>query len=433
MTAPFTSIHPPIEHEPPHPAEMANKSNGNGRPPHSSGTHRTKTKPPLDRHTTRTPTNNVTTPSQKILAVLSQAGYAFRLNDMNDAVEVNGEPLSDAHEAVLHCHMRDHKFSNMKAVDDVITSDAYQHKYHPIKDYLDALHWNGRKNIAELATYFTDEHGYMNSFLRKWLIGAIGKVYGTMQNPMLVLVGPQKLGKSNFVKWLCPLPSYHLESPINPDDKDNDVRLMSYWLWEVGELDATTRRADVAALKFFLTKTQVTVRKSYGRRDTVKPALSSFIGTLNPDGGGFLHDNTGERRFRPVTLSKIDWTYTTLDIPQIWAEAMDAYRHGETNELSADEDTTLRTFMENEYKSPDPVEQLILRHFAPTEKWEDDQYPVSEVQRILESAGLKGTTRQNALAIAQAMTTLGVRRGSTGKVRYWSGLHYLASTEENPF
>ena len=97
----------------------------------------------------------------------------------------------------------------------------------------------------------------------------------------LVLDGPQGIGKSFLVRWLCPKERYYIEGGINTEDKDSLIRLASKWIWEVGELQATTRKADREALKDFISRRDVTVRPAYGRYDIVKPALASFIVTIN--------------------------------------------------------------------------------------------------------------------------------------------------------
>ena len=119
-------------------------------------------------------------------------------------------------------------------------------------------------------------------------MGAVARAYQKTQSRLLILDGEQGIGKSHFVRWLAaPVKrdDLYIEGPINPDDKDSLVRLMTVWLWEVAELGGTTRKSDREALKHFLSQEQVTVRRPYGRYDLVKPALSAFIGTVNNEAG----------------------------------------------------------------------------------------------------------------------------------------------------
>ena len=94
------------------------------------------------------------------------------------------------------------------------------------------------------------------------------------------------------------------DSSINPDDKDDKLKAMQTWVWEVEELGSTIRRADVESLKSFLTCNVFSVRPAYGRHDVAEPGLASFIGTLNQSAGIF-NDATGSRRFMTTTLTSI--------------------------------------------------------------------------------------------------------------------------------
>jgi predicted P-loop ATPase len=121
--------------------------------------------------------------------------------------------------------------------------------------------WDGNPHIEDLASDFTDAHApttdpHGNScsvfalWLRRWLIGAVAKVLGHKQNVLLTLDGEQGIGKSEFVRWLCSGigAQYFIEHSINPADKDAFVNLLNYFVWEVGELGATTQWVKPAPL-----------------------------------------------------------------------------------------------------------------------------------------------------------------------------------------
>jgi predicted P-loop ATPase len=227
---------------------------------------------------------------------------------------------------------------------------------------------------------------------------------------MLVLDGPQGIGKSEFARWLAsPMPDYFLEAPINTDDKDSEIRLMSYWIWEVSELGATTRKADYEALKAFLTTRKVTVRKPYGRHDIIKPALASFVGTIN-NSSGIFSDPTGSRRFILSKIEDISWDYSSeLDPADVWAEAMAAYLAGETWKLTRDEFLKSQQINE-EYDVADPIEDLVKKFFDLDVARDDWWIPTSDILAVLQDptrGGLKGSTRGNAMGLAAVMTKLG--------------------------
>lgn len=214
---------------------------------------------------------------------------------------------------------------------DCISQYCLTNSFHPLKNYFSALSKREKPTaIKKLCSYFKDRYKLFTPFFIDWLIGAVKRIYEPSQNPMLILDGRQGLGKSEFVRWLTPsfLRSYHYEGAINPQSKDFLYLLATKWIWEVAELEATTRRADREALKSFITLETVTIRKPYDRYPIKKRAVASFIGTIN-GATPFLNDPTGYRRFRIVPLKEINWDYSKeVNVNDIWAEAFYLYKEG---------------------------------------------------------------------------------------------------------
>lgn len=346
------------------------------------------------------------------LQQLKHLGYQFKLNELDDTIEVNGEPITDGMAATIRQQLRDAGMLRVNEAEDTYLAYAWKHKYHPVKEYLTSLAWDGQPHIENLALHFQDKYQMFPTWIRKWMIGAVAKVFEAEQNPMLVIDGKQGIGKSEFVKWLAkPMIGYFTEGPVNPDDKDCQIRVAKYWIWEVSELGATTRKSDYEALKAFLTTRKITARKPYGRHDMTKPALCSFVGTIN-NSSGIFSDPTGSRRFLVSHILSIDWDYTKLDPNQVWAEAMAAYLAGETWLLTKDQ-MTKSIEINEEYDVAEPMEGLIKKYFeidpGQTTWW----MSTTDILEILEDpmyGRLKGTTRGNAMAVAGAMTKMGLEK-----------------------
>jgi hypothetical protein len=351
--------------------------------------------------------------TKEYLKALQALGYAFKFNVCTGEVEVDGKPMIDPTAAEIRQKMRDAGFPQSGVVEDVYLVEAYRNRYHPIKEYLNSLSYDGGHYIDLLSSFVSDRHGAFPAFFKRWLIGSVAKVMAAEQNPMLVLDGPQGIGKSEFVKWLSsPMYEYFYEGPIDPDDKDTYKRLMRKWVWEVSELGATTRRTDREALKAFVTMREVTVRLPYAQYDTRGPAMASLVGTLNSE-GGFLNDPTGNRRFLTCSLTDIDWRgYTKAVEPDhVWAEAYALYLAGEPWHLTEAE-KKLAGEINEEYELDDPIEGLIKKFF----EIDVDQpwwTPSIDILAVLEDpvrGALKGTTKSNSMALSACMTRLGLKK-----------------------
>lgn len=378
-------------------------------------------------------------------AALKHLGFYFRLNDLDDRIEVNGARLTDEIKARMKNRMRDLGFKRQQIADmqDAYLEEAADNRYHPIKEYLQSLTWNSDDHIRMLAGYFQDKHapvtyddGSRESviyvWLKRWLVAAVGKVFAgnsvNAQNAVLVLEGDQNLGKSTFARWLCSgIPRYFIEKSIDPDSKEDERRLANKWVWEIGELGATTRKADREALKSFLTKETVTWRNPYAEEDSEKPALASFIGTVNNE-GGFLQDATGTRRFMTVGLLKIDHSYIqNIDIDQVWAQAFYLYTSGEPWRLTAEE-TITREELNNEYKVEDPYDGWVRRFFDIDLTRAANKTPgwfctTQQIVSELKNQGVTDNTTAISMRLATTMKGLGLEKDRypirTGPMGYW--------------
>lgn len=376
---------------------------------------------------------NIKNPKTKdYITAFNYLGFSFRLNQLDDTIECNNEPLTDGSAARIRNLMRDIGLTSPPVIQDVWLQLAYEKQYHPVHDYLSGLVWDGKDHIGTLMTYFTETTGFGEVAFTRWLIGSVAKVMQAAQNFMMVLDGPQGVGKSRLARWLCPLPKYFAEGAINTEDKDYLVRLCTTWIWEVGELQATTRRADREALKDFITKREITVRKAYARYDIVKPAMASFIGTINEDGGGFLTDRTGNRRFVILRLQEINWSYEKeMDASQLWAQAVHLYRTGMGWQLTPEESTGQEKIQAN-YESTTPLEDMFFELF--TIDSNASQYMTSiEIIKRLEDNGLKGNQNQNFKDLKTLLQRLKVPKGRprVGDSRVWSYRGIINRTDAN--
>jgi len=348
--------------------------------------------------------------SKDYLITLARLEYTFKLNELTGDCEINGELKNDELLSKIFVEMYDLGFTNKSLLEDIIMAEAQKHKYNPNKEYLEGLTWDGQDHIAQLSTFFKDDSSLFQLYIRRWLVGAVARIYQETYNPMLVLQGVQRAGKSYFAKWLCnPLPRYFYESPIIPDNRDHLLRLWSTWVWEVAELGATTRRQDREALKHFISQCTVRNRKMNAKHDLIKPAVASFIGTVNPE-GGFLNDPTGRVRFNPVSLTAIDWSYSKeVNVSQLWAQAKALYDRGEPWQLTASELATADRDKER-FQVENPLKEIILKLFIVDPGNESMLMTAKEIIDEIGDRYKYHDPRAMAMQIAQVLTSVGLKK-----------------------
>lgn len=372
--------------------------------------------------------------SKIIMQRLEALGYSFQLNTCSDSIEVNGRKLSDIMAAEIRTALRDIGLTKkLAAAEDAYIAAAKRNAYHPIHRYLNGLKWDGNDHIARFIGYMESSDPPIvyrdgtivplhSVYVYRWLIGAVAKALDAEQVAMLVLDGRQDLGKSTVTRWLCSgMPDYFIEAPINVSDKDTDVRLMDRWIWEVSELDATTRKADQSALKAFITKKEVTVRKAYGRYEITKPAMASLIGTLN-NSTGFLTDDTGNRRFMITRLTKLDFHYMEIDVNQLWAQAAHLYREKEPFRLVGEEKTA-QTNVNKGYEVESTLNDWLDKYYIFDPDFNDEQYSLADIVGTLARADvrLSGSERSQAMELGRLLTSKGARKVHTRDGKRWTG------------
>lgn len=358
----------------------------------------------------------------KILQEFIRLKFEFRMNELDDSIELNNERFTDALRARVHNQLNDAGINSVKRIDHAILDVAAKNAYHPIGEHLDALpDWDGADHIGALMNYIIVDDIYHDGlcnwgrlFLQRWLVGAVAKIYQRTQNFCLVLDGRQGVGKSSFGRWLCPIPDYYSEAPFKAADNDSRLRKMRTWIWEIGELQQAVRRADREALKHEISEIMVVARRPYARFDTIKPNITSFIGTMNETGTGFLNDPTGSRRFAAIKITDIDWrTYTERLTPtDIWIQAKALYESGEPWHLSPEERHKQEEY-NRQYETLSPIEELFddVYHLIPDPE-DDDWTPAMDIIWELENNhGLKGNQTMHLRNLAEMMTKRGVESG----------------------
>lgn len=232
---------------------------------------------------------------------------------------------------------------------------------HPVRDYLAGLRWDGKARLDHwLKTYVgaTGPQPYLETVGSKALIAAVARVMkpGCQADHVLVLEGPQGIGKTSVIRELGGV--WTTDSISELSGADAAIQLAGVWLVELPEL-AALRRSDLESMKAFLTRTVDRYRPPYGKRSVDVPRQCVFFGSTNE--GQYLRDRTGNRRFWPVSCTRIDLDALRRDRDQIWAEALHRYEAGEGWHLGSN-DARLAAAEQSRREMVSELEEAVSRY-----------------------------------------------------------------------
>ena len=211
---------------------------------------------------------------------------------------------------------------------------ANENRYHPVRDYLESLVWDGVPRVETLFIEFmgAEDNAYTRAVSRMALTAAVARIFapGIKYDNVLVLVGPQGCGKSTILKKLGR--DWFSDTLTTMQGKEAYEQIQGFWIIEISEL-AAMKRYEVETVKQFTSKSEDSYRAAYGHHVETHKRQCVFFGTTNTY--DFLKDMTGNRRFFPVDVhpeKAVKDVWKDLDtkaVDQIWAEAVSLFRNGE--------------------------------------------------------------------------------------------------------
>lgn len=291
-----------------------------------------------------------------------------------------------------------------------------RHAFHPIRDYLNSLEWDGTARLDTLLVDYlgAQDNAYTRAVTRKFFVAAVARVLkpGTQFDEILTLEGPQGCGKSQFIRRIAG-DDWVNDSMQTFTGKEAYEALQGSWFVEVAEL-AANRRADVNQSKHFISKQSDKFRKAYAELTGNYKRQCVFVGTTNQ--ADFLRDMTGNRRWWIVNVSgsgtKNIWKDLEEERDQIFAEAKHFFEAGETMFLD-DATKKMAEEVQEEYRYKSVREDLIAEYLELNLPPEWNSWELVSRQNWLESKDNTGDHKREYVCTLEIwQEVLGGSRGN---------------------
>lgn len=295
---------------------------------------------------------------------------------------------------------------------------AYQCTFHPPRDWLSTLKWDGIPRVDEwMITHLgADDNPYIRAVCAKWTLSAVARIMrpGCKADHVIVLEGAQGKRKSLALRALT---NGHIDGDRGvqwfrdsmPDIDSDDIGLymQGVWIIEIAELEAIRGKAWTKVKSFVSTQVDP-FRRKFGRNMGDYPRQCIFAATTNEE--VWNGDTTGARRFWPVSIGRVNVDAILRDREQIWAEARFRYDEGETWWL--DEASEALAAEQQSSRAPDdPWLEIVASKTALSSE-------VSAAE-VLEKIGQRADPG-NSIHVGRIMTQLGWERyRSTSQGRSW--------------
>ena len=262
----------------------------------------------------------------------------FGFNLFNNREEVIGETpwsrigkgsiMSDYDDACLANYLGvTYGIDNDRIIRNAMTQVVQQNQFHPVRDYLNGLQWDGKARLDTLLVeYFgVEDTELIRMMTRLAFVGAVARIYdpGCKFDHVLTFKGEQGYGKSSFLRLMAVKDEWFLDNLETVEGKDAKELLQGKWIIELAEMSAVSKK-ESNKVKQFITSQADEFRAAYARRKEVHKRQCVFFASTNDENP--LKDETGGRRWWIVEVKK-KWFEQSVkpEVDQIWAEAVHVY------------------------------------------------------------------------------------------------------------
>lgn len=230
------------------------------------------------------------------------------------------------------------KAASRAALAEAIDTVADMHHFHPIRDWLKSLQWDGKPRLSRWLMHvlamephevIPRRQHYLALMGRFMLMGLVARVMepGIKFDYSPVFEGVTGMGKSTLVRTLVG-DEYFSDTHFDiGSGKDGMEQLEGLWAYELSEMTAF-KKADSEQVKQFFSSRADRFRGAYGRFVQTHKRQCVIFCTTNKR--QYLYDLTGNRRFWPVWIDRhIRLAWLQKWRAQLFAEAYAAWVAGE--------------------------------------------------------------------------------------------------------
>jgi putative DNA primase/helicase len=312
-------------------------------------------------------------------------------------------------------------------IDGYLTTIADNNVYNPVVNWVTSKPWDGKSRLPEFYNTIVERGEFpaalKQTLMMRWMISAVAAAFeprGISAHGMLVFQGVQNAGKTSWFKKLAPkdLEVISDGKMLDLREKDSVYQVLTQWIVELGELDATFKKSDLAQLKAFITKQDDVIRKPFDRKESRFARKTVFFASVNKE--EFLMDETGNRRYWVIPVMSIDYNHT-IDMQQVWAEVYETlYKRGVTWYLNPEEIAQLNE-SNLDFQALDPIEERLVSHFS-WDKTDTSKWRQVTASQALKEAGLDRPSQgelNRASAAIKKLSGMPCRRSTGGKRLLW--------------
>lgn len=245
---------------------------------------------------------------------------------------------------------------------DAVLLVAERNQFDSAQVWLGRQVWDGVPRVESfMARYMgAKDSAYARAVSRYLWTALAGRVMepGVQADMAPVLVGEQGIRKSSGVAAIAPDAIFFAEISFGEKDDDLSRKMRGRLIAELSELRGLHTK-DHESIKQWITRRYEDWTPKYREFNTVFPRRLVFVGTTNKD--EFLADETGNRRWLPINVFRVDVDAIKADRSQLWAEAAVLFLSGGVDYQEAE---TLAIDVHGDHMMRDAWEPVVREWLA---------------------------------------------------------------------